>query len=96
VTATIHGVPTLVSPSPACLEILESAGYAALAIRTPKDLARALRWLSDPERRAAYVSDLQQEMWRRHSPQVVRPAYAALFEKILVARKGAVRGSASG
>lgn len=91
VTATIHGVPTLVSPSPACLEILEAAGYAELAIRTPQDITNALRWLSDPERRSAYVSDLQREMWRRHSPQVVRSAYTTLFEKILLARRGSAR-----
>jgi hypothetical protein len=89
VTATIHGVPTLVSPSPACLEILEAVGYAKLAIRTAVDLTNALEWLSDSGRRSAYVSDLQQEMWRRHSPEVVRAAYTALFDEILLARKSA-------
>ncbi|MCW5733917.1 MAG: hypothetical protein KIS73_07325 [Enhydrobacter sp.] len=86
VTATMHGVPTLVSPTPACLDILQAAGYANLAIRTADDLANALNWLSSGERRLAYVSDLQQEISHRHGPEVVRAAYAGLFDMILQGR----------
>ena len=83
VTATMHGVPTLASGSPSCLEILQATGYEMFAVDTVLDLRRAIDLLSDDARRVAYVADLQREMWRRQAPAVVRRAYLELFEKIL-------------
>jgi len=82
VTATMYGVPTLVSSSPSCIELLEAAGYGRLAVETPLDASRAVALLSDPAQRSAYVSALQEEMLRRHGPTVVRNAYLALFERL--------------
>lgn len=84
VTATIHGVPTLVSGSPSCIEILDAAGYGAFAIDTPLDVRRAIEMLSNRAQRTAYVSDLQKEMWRRHAPEVVRHEYMEIMQKLLL------------
>lgn len=82
VTATMHGVPTLVSGSPSCSELLDAAGYGSFAIETPLDVDRVVDVLSDPAQRVAYVSALQKAMWRRHAPEVVGDAYRALFQKL--------------
>jgi hypothetical protein len=82
VTATMHGVPTLVSGSPSCIELLHAAGYGKFAVETPLDVDRVVDLLSDPAQRIAYVSALQKEMWRRHAPDVVGDAYRALFQKL--------------
>lgn len=83
VTATMHGVPTLVSGSPSCSEILEAAGYGDLEIDVPADIDHAIEMLSDDARRAAYVADLQTEMWKRHAPSVIRDKYLELMQMIL-------------
>ncbi|WP_422035603.1 glycosyltransferase [Reyranella sp.] len=83
VAAMMHGVPTLVSGSPACSEILSAAAHDMFAVETPYALGRAVRELSDPDKRRSYVQDVQLEMWRRHSPEVVRRAYVELFERLL-------------
>lgn len=82
VTATMHGVPTLVSGSPSCVELLNAAGYGNLAVDTPLDIDRAIELLADPAQRIAYLSALQGEMWQRYAPDVVRDAYLALFQKL--------------
>jgi hypothetical protein len=86
VTATIAGVPTLVSPIPACVDILRAAGYADLTISTEENLDRAIKWLSSANRRTSYVYDLQREIWQRHAPEVIRTAYIELFTRILQQR----------
>lgn len=86
VTATIAGVPTLVSPTPACVDILQAAGYADLAISTEENLDKAVEWLSKADRRISYVSCLQREMWQRHAPAVIQAAYIELFTRILQQR----------
>lgn len=83
VTAMTHGVPTLVSGSPSCSEILAAAAYDMFAVESPYAVGRAMAELSDSAKRTAYVHDVQLEIWRRHSPEVVRRAYVELFEKIL-------------
>ena len=83
VAATMHGVPTLVSGSPSCGEILEAAGYGEFEIDLTQDIDHALEMLSDSARRAAYVADLQGEMWKRHAPAVVRERYLDLMQTIL-------------
>lgn len=83
VAATIHGVPTLVSGSSSCGEILESAGYGEFDIEGFQDIDHGLAMLADPTRRAAYVADLQAEMWKRHAPTVVRDKYLQLLQLIL-------------
>lgn len=83
VASTIHGVPTLVSGSPSCSEILEAAGYGDFDIEGSQDIDDGLAMLADPERRAAYVADLQAEMWKRHAPDVVRDKYLELMQLIL-------------
>lgn len=83
VAATMHGVPTLVSGSPSCTAILEAAGYGEFEIDVTQDIDHALEMLSDSVRRAAYVADLQAEMWKRHSPAVVRDKYLDLMQTIL-------------
>jgi glycosyltransferase involved in cell wall biosynthesis len=83
VTATMHGVPTLVSGSPSCSEILEAAGYGEFEIDVTQDIDHAVEMLSDTARRAAYVADLQDEMWKRHAPSVVRDKYLELLQMIL-------------
>lgn len=83
VTAMMQGVPTLVSNSQSCSEILSAAGYETFSIGSPVALGRAMTRLSDPDYRRSYVHDVQQEMWRRHSPEVVRRAYFELFESVL-------------
>lgn len=88
VTAIMHGVPTLVSGTPSCIEILQAAGHAHLAINGEADLQRVVDWLSSPQQRAAYVSDLQKEMWLRHAPGVVGSAYRRLFEDIGTRQSG--------
>lgn len=82
VTATMQGVPTLVSGSPSCLELLEAAGYGDFAVETPLDVDRVVHSLSDPAQRTAYVTALQKEMWRRHSPGAVADAYRELFRNV--------------
>ena len=82
-TAMTQGVPTLASGSPACDEILEAAGYPQFSVSTELDIDGALQFLADSERRNRYVADVQREIWRRHGPDVVRQAYAGLFEKML-------------
>ena len=82
ITATMHGVPTLVSGSPSCLELLDATGHRDFAVESASDIDRLVEILSNADRRAAYVRDLQEEMWRRHAPDVVRQAYLELFEKI--------------
>jgi hypothetical protein len=82
VTATMHGVPTLVSGSPSCVELLTEASYGHLAVDTPLAIDRAMESLADPARRIAYVTALQEEMWRRYAPDVVRNEYLSLFQKI--------------
>jgi hypothetical protein len=81
-TAMVQGVPTLASGSPSCDDILEAAGYSQFSVNTPLDVDRALEFLADPARRAAYVADVQREIWRRHAPEVVTRAYLELFERI--------------
>jgi glycosyltransferase involved in cell wall biosynthesis len=83
VTATMRGVPTIISNSPACFEILQAAGHGEFAVANPSDLDRVLELLSNPERRHSYVYALQEEMWRRHGPDTVRQAYLDLFDKVL-------------
>ena len=83
VAATMHGVPTLVSGSPSCSEILEAAGYGDFDIEVSQDIDHALEMLSDGTRRAAYVADLQAEMFKRHAPEVVRDKYLELLQMIL-------------
>ena len=83
VTAMMHGVPTLVSNSQSCSEILSASGYEMFSIGSPVALDKAMSRLSDPEYRRAYVRDVQEEMWRRHSPEAVRRAYIELFERVL-------------
>lgn len=83
VTAMTHGVPTLVSNSPSCADILNAAGHGMFSVESPFALGRAMNRLADPEQRRAFVRDLQLEIWRRHSPDVVRRAYIELFERIL-------------
>jgi hypothetical protein len=83
VTATMHGVPTLVSGSPSCAAILEAAGYGEFEIDLIRDIDQALEMLSDDGRREAYVADLQAEMWKRHAPEVVRGKYLDLMQLIL-------------
>jgi len=83
VAAMMHGVPTLVSGSPSCSAILKAAGHENFAVESPYALGRAITELSDPEKRRTYVHDVQLEIWRRHSPQVVRRAYVDLFERVL-------------
>jgi hypothetical protein len=82
VTATMHGVPTLVSGSPSCIDILEAVGYGDFAIDTPADIDNAVEMLSHQDRREAYVLNLQNEMWLRHGPETVRRAYLHLFQKL--------------
>ena len=82
VTATMHGIPTLVSGSPSCIEILDAAGYGEFAIEAPRNIDRAIAMLSNPRQRAAYVSDLQKEMWQRHAPAVVRGEYLRLMRDV--------------
>jgi hypothetical protein len=53
------------------------------SVGSPVALGKAMTRLSDPEYRRTYVHDVQQEMWRRHSPEVVRRAYIELFESVL-------------
>ena len=84
VTATMHGVPTLVSTSPSSLDILEAAGYGRFAINGPRDIDRAIEMLSAPDRRTAYVEDLQQEIQRRHAPDIVRREYAEVLQRTLL------------
>lgn len=88
VTATVHGIPTLVSGSPASIELLNAAGYGEYAIELQQDIDHAMEMLSDQSRRAAYVADLQAEMWRRHAPEVVRRKYLELFQRLLPFRGG--------
>lgn len=83
VTAIMHGVPTLVSGSPSCSEILEAAGYGEYEIEGYQDIDDALAMLADRPRRAAYVADLQSEMWKRHAPTVIRDKYLELMQLIL-------------
>lgn len=83
VAAMTHGVPTLVSGSPSCSEILSAAGHGMFSVDGPLALDRAMSALSNPEKRRTYVEDVQSEIWRRHSPQAVRRAYIELFEKLL-------------
>ena len=83
VAAMMHGVPTLVSNSPSCSEILRAAGHGLFSVESPLALDRAMERLLDPEERHTYVHEVQLEMWRRHSPEVVRRAYLELFERIL-------------
>jgi len=83
VASMMHGVPTLVSGSPSCSEILGAAAHERFAVESPYALGRAVRELSDPEKRRSYVHDVQLEIWRRHSPEVVRRAYIELFERLL-------------
>jgi len=83
VTATMHGVPTLVSGSPSSSEILEAAGYGDFEIDVSADIDDAIEMLSDDARRAAYVADLQTEMWKRHAPSVIRDRYLELMQMIL-------------
>jgi hypothetical protein len=82
-TAMTQGVPTLASGSPACDDILQAAGYGQMSVSTTLDVDRALEFLADPDRRSSYVTDVQAEIWRRHSPETVRRAYLDLFEKML-------------
>ncbi len=82
-TATVQGVPTLASGSPACDEILEAAGYPQFSVNDTLEMDKALDFIADPVRRSLYVADVQEEIWRRHSPEVVRDAYVDLFEGIL-------------
>lgn len=82
-TAMVQGVPTLTSGSPACDEILQAAGYSLFSVKTTQDVDRAMEILNDRARRGGYVLDVQQEIWRRHSPEVVRRAYLDLFERML-------------
>lgn len=82
-TAMIQGVPTLASGSPACDDILQAAGHPQFSVATERDVDRALEFLADPDRRSSYVTDVQAEIWRRHSPEVVRRAYLDLFERML-------------
>lgn len=83
VTAMMQGVPTLVSSSPSCLAILKAAAHENFAVESPYTLGKAIADLSDPQKRSTYVHDVQAEIWRRHSPQVVRRAYVDLFERVL-------------
>ena len=83
VTAMTQGVPTLASGSPSCSEILAAAAHEMFAVESPYAVGRAMAELSDPAKRSAYVHDVQLEIWRRHSPEVVRRAYVELFERIL-------------
>ena len=83
VTATMQGVPTLISGSPSCIEILEAAGFGEFAIDASPDIDLAVEMLSDGERRAAYVTTLQAEMWRRHAPSVIRDKYLDLMQLIV-------------
>lgn len=82
-TAMTQGVPTLASGSPACDDILQASGYGQMSVSTTLELDRALQFLADPDRRNSYVTNVQAEIWRRHSPEVVRRAYLELFEKML-------------
>ncbi len=85
-TAMIQGVPTLSSGSPSCDDILKAAGFPQFSVNTKTDVDRALELLADPGRRSAYVTTVQAEIWRRHSPEVVRRAYLELFERLLPER----------
>lgn len=79
----MQGVPTLVSGSLSRLPILEAAAHENFTVESPYALGKAIAELSDANKRSRYVHDVQAEIWRRHSPQVVRRAYVDLFERVL-------------
>lgn len=82
VTAVGHGVPTIVSQSKPCEEMLRAAGCAWAIVNTPEELAAAARRLEDPTERANYLKAVQQAIEERHGDGVVRRTYQRLFDQL--------------
>ncbi|RXF73249.1 glycosyltransferase [Hansschlegelia zhihuaiae] len=82
VTAVAHGVPTIVSQSRPCEEILKAAGCDWAIVQSPAELSEAVRRLEDPAERAQYVRAVQGAIDQRHGDGAVRRAYARLFNQL--------------
>lgn len=80
VTAIMHGVPTLVSGSRSCAEIMRGAQMDFAIVSTQPQLDRAMVKLHDPGRRRPFVRRLQQYISAHFGRPAIAEAYRSLLE----------------
>jgi glycosyltransferase involved in cell wall biosynthesis len=81
ITSIMHGIPTLVSGSPACREILEAAGHHFALVSDERSLDRALAKLDNEEFRSSFVDRVQRHIARVHGEAAISEQYVDLLDK---------------
>jgi glycosyltransferase involved in cell wall biosynthesis len=81
VTSTMHGIPTLVSGSPACREVLEATGHHFALLSDERSLDRAVAKLENEEFRSTFVERVQRYLSRVHGEEAVTKQYLDLLDK---------------
>jgi glycosyltransferase involved in cell wall biosynthesis len=81
ITSIMHGIPTLVSGSPACRDILEATSHHFALLSDERSLDRAVAKLGDEEFRSNFVERVQRHLSRVHGEAAITKHYSALLDK---------------
>lgn len=80
IAAMMQGIPTLVSNSPSCRELLVATGHEIADIQTEKGLDRAISRLEADPFRQLYVRRMQRYINAAYGREATAQTYTTLFE----------------
>ena len=88
ITAIMHGVPTLVSNSPACEQILVENDMTFAIVNGPASLDKAMEKLADPLKRKPFVEKLQRALREAYGEEATAGRYRTLLERLTFRKRG--------
>ena len=78
ITAITHGLPCIVSDTPAYSDLARRFGFNWTVVRNEQELQNAYERLSDPTERQEYLSVLQPEIWKMYSASAIADQFLDL------------------